>query len=63
MQQWQETGPPLHIAAISGGSECVKLLINANLNAKTIHGKTPLDLAKEKNHTECIRLLKEAGAK
>ena len=48
-----------------GHNESVKLLLakGADVNAKTNIGSTPLMAAKERNHTEIVKLLKMHGAK
>ncbi|WP_374699517.1 ankyrin repeat domain-containing protein [Wolbachia endosymbiont (group A) of Limnophora tigrina] len=50
---------PLHVAAGEGKLEVVKLLVNntADVNAKNKYGKKPLDIAKDKNHTDVINFL------
>ena len=53
---------PLHYAAQYGDVELVKLLLNAKADpkAKELHGKTPLDLAKERNHQDIVKLLESS---
>ncbi len=51
---------PLHIAALNGYTEIVKLLLAQpyiDKNIKNKEGKTALDLAKERNRTEVFHLL------
>jgi len=52
----------LILAARDGNTEIVKLLIGkgADLSLKTEDGKTALDLAREKGHTDVIELLEQA---
>ena len=49
----------LHREAIAGNSTSVEVLIEsgADINAKTIHGKTPLDFAKQLNWQHLIPIL------
>ena len=59
-------GSPLHYAAIEGREGCeeiVELLIanGADVNAKDVYDKTPLDLAKR--HPELADLLRKHGGK
>ena len=53
---------PLHFAAKYGNVEVTKLLLNAKSDpmAKEVHGKTLLDLAKEGNHRDIVKLLESA---
>ncbi|PJB13195.1 MAG: hypothetical protein CO119_02560, partial [Flavobacteriales bacterium CG_4_9_14_3_um_filter_40_17] len=53
----------LHSAAHNGQTALVKLLFesNANINAKTDAGQTPLEMALEKNFTETAGLIKKLG--
>ncbi len=56
---------PLHYAARSGYSECVKLLIKAGANVNYAPGRekvTPLHSALRDNQIECVKLLLAAGA-
>jgi ankyrin repeat protein len=50
---------PLHYAVLHGQVEVIKLLLNnnANINARTTNGTTPLDLAKKSKNKEIIKLL------
>ena len=58
-------GTPLMIAALSGHSEIVKLLLDngANSNMVDNHGFTPLMLAKKNSHNDIVALLKKYEAK
>jgi ankyrin repeat protein len=53
---------PLHYAVLHGQVEVIKLLLekNANINARTGNGTTPLDLAKKLKNKEIIKLLYKA---
>ncbi len=55
----------LHQAAAHGNTAVVALLLanNANANAQTIRGKTPLMYAAENNNLNCLLLLLQNGAK
>ena len=55
---------PLHVAAIWGDCEAIKMLIEAgaNINEKGEHGFTPLFEAVEQGHFEAVKLLVELGA-
>jgi ankyrin repeat protein len=50
---------PLHLAAKYGNVELVKLLLEAKADprAKEFHGNTPLDLAREGDHQDIVKLL------
>ena len=53
---------PLHFAAGNGHIDCLKLLLNTNgIEVNLNPGKTPLDIAVEFDHAECIRALTTAG--
>jgi hypothetical protein len=56
---------PLHFAADHGRIEIVRLLIElgANVEVKDDKGRTLLDVAREEQHEEIIKLLPEHGAK
>jgi len=56
--KWQDS-TALHAAALAGRAEAARLLLEAgaDLNAKDKKGKTPLDLAKAKDHTAVADLL------
>jgi ankyrin repeat protein len=45
---------------LSGDSETVALLINkgADVNARSVDGRTPLDIASQQDHQEVVLLLK-----
>jgi ankyrin repeat protein len=54
----------LHVSGIYGGNEAVTELLIANgldVNAKTKHGETPLDLGISKGHNEIVDLLRKHG--
>jgi len=55
----------LMIAARDGYADIVKLLLEkeADINIKDVNGKTVLQWAEKNNHSEIIKLLKEAGVK
>ena len=55
---------PLHVAAVWGDCEAIKMLVEAgaNLNEKGEHGFTPLFEAVAQNHLEAVKLLIELGA-
>ena len=60
---------PLHEAAMAGREDVVRLLKEEcqetiNMDARTQHGpaSTPLHLAAERGHTECVLTLLECGA-
>ncbi|HMF13013.1 MAG TPA: ankyrin repeat domain-containing protein, partial [Gemmataceae bacterium] len=67
---WQKELPedrgvtPLHVAAESGATEAVRLLLKkgGDANARDESGRTPLLLAAEHHRQEIVRLLIEAGA-
>jgi ankyrin repeat protein len=50
---------PLHYAAQFGFHDCVYELLEAgaNIEAKNHNDLTPLDIAKQNNHEECVQLL------
>jgi len=54
----------LHLAALNGHTETVKLLLDrgANLHFQTPNGDTALDLAVKDGHTKTVELLLEKGA-
>ena len=54
---------PLYWAAFYGHTECVRTLLAAPgiyIKKSTSLGKTALDIAEEKKHTECVRLIRAA---
>lgn len=55
----------LLLAIARGDIDNVKNLINqgANVNEKDNYGNSPLDIAKYREHTEIVEVLKQAGAK
>jgi ankyrin repeat protein len=57
-----EKETPLHYAAKYGNVELAKMLLNAKADprAKDWRGKTALDLAKESNHQEIVKILESA---
>ncbi|GEM_PF-1567768 len=57
-------GTALHIAAREGYTDVVKTLLlhGADMNARVNDDITPLALARDSNHGDIIRLLKEKGA-
>lgn len=56
---------PLHVAAVWGDREAIKMLVEAggNINEKGEHGFTPLLEAVAQGHLEAVKLLVELGAK
>ena len=57
----QNGNTPLHVAALNGQTEIVKLLLEQpglDTTLKNNEGKTAADLAQEKNFTEIITLLR-----
>ncbi len=56
---------PLHIAALNGVLENVKLLLahGADINAKLTDGSTPLDLAKAEEFADVVAFLVSQGGK
>ena len=58
-----EGTPLLHIAVDNGNDEMVKLLLanNAKVKARDQYGLTALVYALKGQHTEIIKLIKEAG--
>ena len=52
---------PLHLAATANAARIVKLLLQtaADPRCLNVESKTPLNVAQELRHTECIALLKE----
>ncbi|XP_068737662.1 arf-GAP with SH3 domain, ANK repeat and PH domain-containing protein 2-like [Montipora capricornis] len=62
----QEGNTPLHVAALSSKTECLRVLLRAGgtdgLNIGNKDGKTPVDIAKGLGHEETIELLKQSAA-
>jgi len=56
---------PLHLAAGSGRVDVVKALLakGADVNLKSKEGRTALDFARRKDHTDVVELLRKHGAK
>ncbi len=56
---------PLHITAINGQVEAAKMLIaaGAHINALSLQGKTPLDVAIMNGHRELAQLFREHGGR
>ncbi|MHA1938945.1 MAG: ankyrin repeat domain-containing protein, partial [Candidatus Thorarchaeota archaeon] len=56
---------PLHWAVMMDSKEVVALLVarDAEVDAKDTRGRTPLDLANQRGHTEIVDLLRQHGAK
>jgi ankyrin repeat protein len=54
---------PLHSASFFGRVETVRLLLSADASprAKTMDGKSPLQLAREKRHTQVISILENTA--
>ena len=66
LQRGTDPNDGLKYAADMGQAEVLKLLLahpNIRVNEKDSQGKTPLDYAAEKGHTECVNLLRAAGGK
>ena len=66
LQRGTDPNDGLKSAADMGQAEVLKLLLahpNIRVNEKDSQGKTPLDYATEKGHTECVNLLRAAGGK
>ncbi|XQJ27244.1 ankyrin/TPR repeat protein [Leishmania guyanensis] len=57
----EDGSTPLHIAVEHANSECVRLLCSygADVSAKNVEGKTPLDLAKVANNTNAVKELEK----
>lgn len=55
---------PLHIAAMNGNAEVVKVLLeyNADIDSRQSNGSTALLLATYNKHHEVVRVLLESGA-
>ena len=66
LQRGTDPNDGLRAAANMGQAAVLKLLLahpNIRVNEKDYQGKTPLDHATEKGHTECVNLLRAAGGK
>ena len=66
LQRGTDPNDGLRAAANKGQAAVLKLLLahpNIRVNEKGYQGKTPLDHATEKGHTECVNLLRAAGGK
>ena len=66
LQRGTDPNVGLKYAAVMGQAAVLKLLLahpNIRVNEKDYQGKTPLDHATEKGHTECVNLLRAAGGK
>ncbi|GAB6033061.1 hypothetical protein CHUAL_012677 [Chamberlinius hualienensis] len=59
-----DNSTPLHVAARHGRVETIKLLIEwkANIFSKDRRGLTPLDVAEQSGHEDCVLALKQAAA-
>ena len=57
----EDVGTALHRAVVGGHTEVVKLLLGegANIEMRDLMGKTALDLAREENNADIVRLLEE----
>ncbi len=60
-----DSGTPLRTACLRGKKEIVELLLanGADINVKDNAGKTALDIARQREHTEIVELLQKHGAK
>lgn len=58
-KQTKDGSTALHICALRNQTECMKLLLRsgANPQIENREGKTPLDIAKEKEHHICAELV------
>lgn len=54
----------LHIASLAGEKEIIKILIehNADVDARSQNGFTPLYMAAQENHDSCVRYLLSKNA-
>jgi hypothetical protein len=61
----QKGNTPLHIAALAGQEEVVRLLLHcdADVNARSQQGFTPLYMAAQENHVDLCKILLSNGAK
>mmetsp|Transcript_17586 Transcript_17586/g.53176 ORF Transcript_17586/g.53176 Transcript_17586/m.53176 type:complete len:197 (-) Transcript_17586:278-868(-) len=56
-----EGDTPVHIAARYGHADILKLLVSKNaVNDRNEFGKTPLDLARQRGHWECVGILEKS---
>ena len=54
---------PIYIAASSGHSACISQLLASGADARSIYnGTSALDIARQNNHTESVRVLEAALA-
>ncbi len=54
---------PIYIAASSGHSACISQLLASRADARSIfNGTSALDIARQNNHTESVRVLEAAPA-
>jgi ankyrin repeat protein len=52
---------PIYIAAQNGHADCLKLLLDAGADPRSnFKGTSAQDIARQKNHTECVRILEAA---
>ena len=55
-----EQDTPVHVAARHGHAEMLSLLISSTaVDAKNEFGKSPLDIARQKRHWECVGILEK----
>ena len=56
---------PVHIACIYNSIKCLKLLIaDRKIKLDMLNNNlTPLDIAKRRNHSKCVKMLSDAGCK
>ncbi|XP_022252892.1 arfGAP with SH3 domain, ANK repeat and PH domain-containing protein-like isoform X4 [Limulus polyphemus] len=61
-KQTKHGNTPLHICTLENQTECMKLLLRsgANPQIENSEGRTPLDIAREKEFHTCIELLEHA---
>jgi ankyrin len=61
----QKGNTALHIAALAGQEEVVKLLVHcgADVNVRSQQGFTPLYMAAQENHYNLVTFLLSVGAK
>jgi ankyrin repeat protein len=54
---------PIYVAAMNGYDNCLKLLLSAGADPRSsFKGTSALDIARQKNHAECVRMLEAALA-